>query len=81
MPFEPAVESYLNDMDLLHVDQENLDMAFETNLNKIEGSLRQAYVKGSPGADEKVFERLLIDKMETTEADSLLMEQGEDLLI
>jgi hypothetical protein len=31
--------------------------------------------------DEEMFDRLLIDKMETTEADSLLMEQGEDLLI
>lgn len=81
MPFEPAVETYLNDDDLLNVDQENLDMAFEANLNKIEGSLRQSNLKGIVDADEKVFERLLIDKMETTEADSLLMEQGEDLLI
>jgi hypothetical protein len=39
MPFEPAVEIYLSDMDLLNVDEENLDMEFESNLNKV-GPLR-----------------------------------------
>ena len=40
MPFEPAVD--MHDMDLLHVDEENLDMEFESNLIQFDEPLRQA---------------------------------------
>ena len=53
MPFEPAaavltgVDSYLNDMDLLDVEEEepgeNMEMQFEMKLEKMRGPLRQTH--------------------------------------
>jgi hypothetical protein len=41
MPFEPAVDIYVNDEDLLNINDDNLNMEFDSNLNKLDESLRQ----------------------------------------
>jgi hypothetical protein len=41
MLLESAVDVYTNDVDLLNVDDDNLDVQFDSNMNKPDGALRQ----------------------------------------